>query len=220
MSNRTWDQTLSIVGLALLASATVAGCATAGTRPEDMSAADHLKHADMERAEADHAAARYDPSAARPMRVPGDPTHFTYDVDTYNPTLTYKEAAKRHQRAAEEHAAAAAALESFENAQCREIPPQVRVECPLLGQVRATHDVANGVEVTLAEGVPKEAFMAHAQCHLAFARTAGYGGMDACPLFLHGVQATEGEGRVVRFTVDDADKVQELRQLMKTHVEP
>jgi len=206
--------------MALVASATVAACATAGTRPEDMSAAEHRDHAEMERAEAADASASYDPLATRAVRVTGDPTDFfTYDVEIYNPTLTYKDAAERHQRAAEEHAAAAEALESFEDAQCRQLPPQVRVECPLLGQVRAAHDVADGVEVTLAEGVPKEAFMAHVQCHLAFSHTAGHEGMDACPLFLHGVEATEGEGQVVRFTVDDADAVPELRRRMATHVE-
>lgn len=196
-----------------------AACASSGTRPEDMSAEQHRVHAEQERAAAAAAAAQYNPTATRTRNIAGDPTDFQYTIEVYNPTLSYKDAAERHQREAAQHAAAAATLENFEDGQCKELPPEVRAECPLLGQIRAATDIPGGVMVTLSPGVPADAFIAHVQCHLAFAHTAGHDGMDACPLFIHGVQATAGEGRTVRFTVDAAALVPELRRRMGTHVD-
>lgn len=205
--------------LAAFAVMAVAACASGGIHPDDMSAEQHRAVASRERAEADEAAAKYDPTATRTRRVVVDPLAGDYDLEKYNPTDAYRTAAERHHEAAAQHLAAAKVLESFEDARCQGLAHETRAMCPLLGQVHAVRDIPDGVEVTVSPETPLDAFMAQVQCHLAFARTEARGGMDACPLFLPDVHVTAREGNKVDFTVDDGDLVGELRRRMATHVD-
>jgi len=61
--------------------------------------------------------------------------------------------------------------------------------------------------------------MAHALCHLAFARTRGRIGMESCPLYVTGVAATRLEGSdVVELTAGDQDELEELRHRIRKHL--
>jgi len=213
----TFDlKTLAPLGL-LVALSACGG--SQGTHPEDMSAADHRAMAQHE----EELAAEHDENAAGSEGVspttPGDPgSPFIYGTDTYDPAARHRAHAAHHEELAREHEAAAEALESFENEQCAEFPPATRAACPLLGSVAAVEDVDGGVEVTFADDVNRDAVLAHIGCHLAYAATQGHAGMDGCPLYVEGVQATAGTGaHAVVLSVSDASKLDLLRSRTRAH---
>ncbi len=197
------------VGFAL-----VGACAssqkTGAVQPEELSAAGHRQEAANERARAEDAFARYQPSARASM--PGGPVGTTdaprlypLDLYPYNPTDRALADAERHLRHAREHEAAATALEGFEEAECREFSPKARAACPVLGPVAAITDRGNGVHVTFADGANVEATVAHMRCHLAFARARGWQDAGDCPLYVRGVEiAASPDGRGVDITSGDA----------------
>ena len=63
-----------------------------------------------------------------------------------------------------------------------------------------------------------EAVLAHVKCHLAFAATTGREGMDACPLYLRGIEATS-DGSTIELRSPDPKIREELRARIRTHVE-
>ena len=201
----------------------------AGTQPDDMSAEAHRREAKEHfREKAEHRE-RYDPEARDvPVgRWYGAPPYgyrdndFYWGTGEYNPTAIHLRQAAEHERHAREHLEAARALEEFEEGQCQASPPETRVVCPLVGQVKAIEDVARGVRVQIAEGVNVNAAVAHMRCHQAFARTRGRVGMDTCPLYLRGVYVERtGQSRAVDLTVSDADDLDELRRRARLHLEP
>jgi hypothetical protein len=104
-----------------------------------------------------------------------------------------------------EHAAAdraAAELERFEAAECKEVPPRERAACPLLGPVTAIQDLGDGVRVEIAPPRSVDAVVADMRCHYAFARARGFSAAAAaCPLYVQGIsieRAADGRGLEVR----------------------
>lgn len=199
------------------------GCASSGTDPHDMSADDHRRAAESHGDEADQHAAEYDPDAEKtsrstpvhpgtyslgsPASGPGGGAYY-YSSKKYNPTATHLEHADKHQRHADAHAAAAKALESYEDAECKSFPGSTRKHCPLMGNVVAVEDIDEpahgaggpaphaqhrwrGVRIRFADGVNMDAVVAHARCHMAFAATHGFEGMDHCPLYIKGTVARQ-----------------------------
>lgn len=210
----------------LLAAATavlsISGCASDGTKPDDMSAAEHRAAAEHDRSKAEQHAEEYDPHAISP-RDPSSGDDIIYGVDdvywpgeVYNPTAAHRSLAERHQDLAHAHEAAAKSLEQFEEGACKAFPAKTRPACPLLGPVASVEDIDGGVRLRLSEGFAVEPVAAHVRCHFAFARTQGYQGMDACPLFLKGLRVQEGEG-VIDLLLDDESQLEELRKRARSH---
>ncbi len=126
------------------------------------------------------------------------------------------DAQMRHERIARQHAAAAEALRNFENASCEGIAPDDRAVCPLTAYTAGVEDSTGGVSFEVAEGTSAETALAHFQCHIAFARSQGREGMDECPLFVAGVEASAAGGRVA-LTVEDPAALAELRRRAHGH---
>jgi hypothetical protein len=199
----------------------VAACATTAAKHSeewsDISAAEHRQIAANERARADDAYARWEPGSRMPLPAvpPGSsdaPRMFPIDLYPYNPTDRALADAERHLRHAREHEAAAAALEGFEDAECRQVPAKARAACPVLGPVATIDDRADGVRITFAAGAPVDEIVAHMRCHLAFARKSGFAEAGDCPLYMRGIEiALSGDGRAVDVTSRDQSVAEQIQ---------
>lgn len=179
-----------IAGVAMMM--TSCGHSSSTVRPEEMSATGHRQEAAKERMLAEEDYARYQPRASGPVPgavgVAGDtPRVYPVDAFPYNPTERALAQAEAHVRHAREHEAAAAKLEAYEEAECKSFSPKMRAACPLLGPVQKIEELADGIRITLADGVPLAPVLAEMRCHLAFARTRNFEGAPDCPLYLRGV---------------------------------
>ncbi|MCA9632135.1 MAG: hypothetical protein KC766_30990 [Myxococcales bacterium] len=199
----------------------MAGCASQapGTQPGAMSAAEHREHAAAHAEAANEHEAQYDPDAR--VRRGGSPTssEVEYDLDTYNPTVNHLREGGKERDIAQEHEAAAEALESFTDAECSEFPPESRKVCPLLTVVTGEEDVPGGARLILADGVPPTAVVDHMLCHHAFAQEKGYIGMPRCPMYLKAVQISlSPDGKSVQITSKDDATVSEIRKRARAHI--
>lgn len=197
-----------------------------GTKPDDMSAEEHQKHAMQHQNTSKEHQEQYK-SGARATREeafdesrqarPTDPEKDIYTTEVYNPTEHHRASADQHQRHAEQHRQAAQKLLSYEQAQCVQFPKETRSSCPLMGQIKAVEDVDGGARITFHEGVPMQATVDHMKCHFAFARAQGYEGMKSCPLYLEGV-SVEADGQSVTLTTDKPEAIEPLRKRSREHV--
>lgn len=204
--------------LAGLASMVLSACATTGARPQDMSAQAHTQEAESHQHAAEEHAAQYDPSTSRTRRTPAASSEWAPGDSDYNPTAHHQSIAERHQRHARDHAAAAKALESFEEAECGSFAPAVRASCPLLGQVVAVENIQQGVRIRFADNVNIDAAAAHIRCHLAYAATQGREGMHHCPLYLKRVKSEKSGPHTIDLTAGDSETTKALRQRTAKHV--
>lgn len=208
--------------LVLLASG---GCAAhPGTRPDDMSASEHRDHAEHERSTAEAHDARYDPNAREPR---GTATHSSelgfpeYGDREYNPTAVHLGHADSHREHAALHSAAAKALESFEDAECKAFRPAIRVVCPLLSVVTSVEDLPNGVRIALADGVSAGAVADHIRCHHAFGRARGFQQMDECPSYVPGLEVgVSPDGKSVVLSSTKPAEGAEIRARAHAHEKP
>lgn len=215
MKTRTPVSQLPLVAVSMSVIA-LAACGGNGTRPGDMSAAEHRRAAD------DEAAAAVEHSQHRDGT--GPPTSFnatTEEADffgepVYSPNMVHLDLSGEHRELAAAHRAAARALESYEDAECGAFPAATRASCPLLGQVVSVEDIEGGVRAVFGESVNVDAATAHVACHIAYAGTAGHEGMDGCPLYLRGVRSVRSGPSTVDFTIDG--DVAELRARLSAHV--
>jgi len=199
----------------------VAACATTSAKHDeqwnDVSAAEHRQIAANERARAEDSYARWEPGSRVPLPgvPPGSsdaPRMFPIDLYPYNPTDRALADAERHLRHAREHEAAAAALEGFEEAECREVPQKARGACPVLGPVATIDDRPDGVRISFAAAAPVEEIVAHMRCHLAFARKNGFTNAGDCPLYMRGVEiALAADGHAVDVTSQERSVAQEIQ---------
>lgn len=205
---------------ALTTALVAASCASTlppGANPHDMSAEEHREHAAEERAKAQVHEERYNPSAGDEVAA-GGPFGYGFGVSVYNPTGHHAEEAAEHRAHAKAHEAAAAALEQFEDEACKELPPKTRAVCPLFGQIDAAKNLSDGVAITPSSDVNRDALLAHMRCHLAYAATEGFEGMDACPLYVKGVTLEAGESDIILHAPDPAS-ANALQSRTATHVE-
>ncbi|HVV48354.1 MAG TPA: hypothetical protein VHO06_01725 [Polyangia bacterium] len=202
--------TAALLGLTL-------GCGQnqAATRPDDTTA-----ERDRQLAQTESAAADRELHAARtPMPEPNlaasggnNPQGYYYDLNVYNARSEHLERARVLTEHARQHEATAAALEQFEEAECKQFPPETRPACPLLGPVVAITDIPAGVRVQLASGTRADAVLAHMRCHLAFARARGFGAASSCPLYVKGIDIRAGStSGTIEIVSDDAKIVDEVR---------
>lgn len=227
---------------AVIILATLNGCVSSGTGPDDMSAEAHRATAAAEQQQAIEHFQQYDPQrAARPRPGylgntaiyydpniywdPYDPYGYAYydyfwDVGSYNPSLDHLDSAERLESHAADHLAAAQALETFEEAECKAFPPETRATSPLIGQVESAEEVFGGVSLNFKEGVDVNAAIAHMRCHAAFARTRGRIGMESCPLYIPGITISRGgNSNIVELTIGDQSQLRDLRQRVQEHLD-
>jgi hypothetical protein len=198
-----WIHT-SMLGLATVVAS---GCATAGTRPHDMPAAQHESVAKTADAEAAAHAARFDPMKARMVATRAGPTEV-------NPTAEHRYHAHRLRALAAEHHAAAQALRDEEARSCAgladgdsELTPFFRpgdVErVEALYTPNGRTGVLRGASITYRPtlGLAADAIQRRLECHLARNAALGFDApeMAYCPLASRGVRASvrESDGRVV-----------------------
>jgi hypothetical protein len=184
-------------------------------KPTDMSAAEHRAEAQHERQLAQQDADRYKPSAARvvPMSTPAEPQApgVAFPLTVYNPTEGYLREADKHRAHARQHERAAAALEKFEQGECRQFPERTRAACPLLGPVTKIEDVESGVRVTFAPGTRVDAVVAHMRCHYAYAKAHGFDGSVSCPLYMPGLEIEQAGPGAVDLKARDKAQRDDLR---------
>ncbi len=220
--------------LSVLILGAASGCATPGSRPDDMSASAHAASADEAAKRATGHRESYDPEA-REVRTRlrsygaygydlyglsygyGGYSDLYWEVEVYNPTRRHLARAKREEKHATDHRAAAEVLERFEAGQCSAFPPETRAASPLLGQVEDVADVYGGVRLRFAPDVDMNAAVAHVRCHLAFARTRARIGMDECPLYVGGVDVERlPRSRSIELSVADPEALEELKRRAHT----
>ena len=221
---RTFMATASILALA------VACTAAPGTKPHDMSAAQHEAMAKQE----DHAsrahADQHDPGAtATVTQCPGKSGCWT---SMSNPTAQHADDAQHHRELAQKHRAASAALKAAETRACagisdddRDISPLYHREdiasvTPLTKEVKSgksvvTQEVGVTIVFRAVPGLTAEWLQRVVDCHLARAAAMGHDmhGMDYCPLELKGVEATVasvGDGFAVNVSAEDGATIAEI----------
>jgi len=214
----------SLFGLALAAmiSSVLLSCAsTSGARPEDMSAKSHEEEAAKHEKKSERHEEQYDPNAPGPAysEVVSGPD-FAFEGGPTNPTDVHNDQAKKHQRHADAHRAAAAALQSAEQDACKSIATESRASCPFLGPVVATENTPDGVRITVREGTNMEEMMARIRCHIAFANTQRREGMDSCPLYVRGVQAEQSGPDSIDLSVKGKASVRELQKRVAHDIGP
>ncbi|MBK7583221.1 MAG: hypothetical protein IPI67_23860 [Myxococcales bacterium] len=195
-----------------------------GTRPDDMSAAEHREHAQHDESQAGAHEARYDPNASEPrtgaIRASGNSglALADYEDSEYNPTAIHLGHAEEQREHAAEHLAAAKALESFEEAECKRFRPATRAVCPLLSVVTEVKDVPNGAAVVLANGTSAQAVADHIRCHHAFGRSQHFEHMGACPSYVPGLEvAVSKDGKSVVLTSNNAKEAEQIRVRAHAH---
>jgi hypothetical protein len=199
----------SLLGLAALAGS---GCATPGTRPQDMGAEQHEKAAAAAATEAAEHEAGFDPTQARSTRVcRGRGPCWTEEV---NPTAEHKQHAQKLRAAAAEHRAAAQTLRDAETTSCAGLSDEDRDLGPFfhredVERVEPLHAYAGrdrsvrGAVITFkpVAGLTSEWMQRSLDCHLARNAALGFDAPDMahCPLAPRGVRAIarESVGRVV-----------------------
>ncbi len=163
----------------LCAGLLVGGLSCAGkVRPDEMSAAAHRREAARQRLHAEV-------DLARAQSLTGG---LVGPIDLLN------WAAIQHLEHATAHDRAAAAMESFEDAECGALPPESRAACPMFGAMRGLVEVPDGIRVVYAAGAPIDELVAQMKCHLAYARTRGYPFAEECPLCMRGVRIARAAG--------------------------
>lgn len=221
-----------VIGTILLLLVTACGLTgRGGTRPDDMSVEEHRKAAREHYSES----RRHDDKYDSKKNIPAGSTRDGFELGGYgpyrpgdnearsrggfNPTERHLGHASTHERHAQDHLAAAKALETFEESQCRSVLPETRGDCPLLGSLESVTDIPGGIRISFAEGLDVNAAAAHMRCHTAFARTVGHEGMDSCPLYLDGIDVNvAGAGQEVDLTADTDSVVRSLRQKTREHL--
>ncbi|MFU8805604.1 MAG: hypothetical protein ACNA8W_17455 [Bradymonadaceae bacterium] len=216
--NQKWMLTLAV---ALVFGVGACSSQAPGTKPDDMSADEHLQHANKHEKMSEEHGDHYNPGAGTTRReasLSGENDVF-YPVEVYNPTEHHRDVATSHQRHAEQHRQAAQKLLSYEDNHCARFPAETRSSCPLMGQIKAVEDIDGGVRMTFHDGVPLQATVDHMKCHFAVARTEGYEGMPTCPLYLEGLSVeTADDGKSVTLTTDTAEAVEPLRKRARKHL--
>lgn len=208
------------------------GCATQGTAPQDMSAAQHEAMAKQEDSAAAEHAAQHDPNATeKTERCPRGQSSPCW-TSVANPTQKHASDAEAHKEMAAKHRAAAGALAQAEATACNGIDPEDRDASPFyhredivsvtpfdrsVNQGKQSRSVAAGATIKFG-AVPMltaEWLQHEINCHLARAAAVGFEmpEMNYCPLMLKGVAATvssAGDGFLVQVTSDDPNTAKEI----------
>lgn len=214
-------------------SALVFGCAAdPGTKPHDMSQAQHEAMAKQEDQAAVEHAEQHDPTASAELtNCSGKGGCWT---SVSNPTAQHANDAKRHQELAHKHRAAAAALTDVEARACaglseedRDMSPfyhreDIAAVTPLFEEFKAgkgvtKKEVGATIVFRAVPGVTAEWLQRVVDCHIARAAAVGHDmpEMSYCPLVPKNVKAnvaSTGDGFAVNVSADDASTIAEIRK--------
>jgi len=208
------------------------GCASPGTAPQDMSAAQHEAMAKQEDQAAAGHEAQHDPNAVVTKEHCPRGQSSPCWTSKENPTAKHESDAESHKEMAGKHRAAAAALAQAESVSCagideadRDASPfyhreDITAVTPLDRSVKSgkqTSTLVAGATVTF-RAVPMlttEWLQHEINCHLARAAAVGFDmpEMSYCPLMLKGVKATvgaAGDTFVVQVESDDVNTAKEV----------
>jgi hypothetical protein len=213
-------------------SALVLGCAAdPGTKPHDMSQAQHEAMAKNEEKAADTHADQHDPSAAaKSTQCAGKGGCWT---SASNPTAQHADDAKRHRELAQKHRAASTALADAETRACSGVPEEDRdmspfhhredIESvsPLVEEVKSGKGVVKkeiGATIVFraVPGLTAEWLQRVVDCHLARAAAMGHDmpEMSYCPLVPKGAKAkvaSAGNGFAVNVSAEDSATIAEIK---------
>lgn len=189
-----------------------------GAHPHDMSAAEHREQARAEDSKAAGHEGQYDPKGDEEHLTGSPQDSFTYELTTYNPTGKHLDQGAAHRDHASAHRQAARELERFEQSECAKFPPKTRAASPLIGQVASATNIEEGVRLTVAKGVNRDAMLAHMRCHAAYAATLGFKGMDTSPLFIQGVSIEAAGDDAITLMAQDPTSIAELQKRTAAHV--
>lgn len=197
----------------------IAACgAAAGTRPHEMSAAQHQQAAATEAAEAKSHEQQYDPAAAKQSIrcAPGQVKTGVCWRETLNPSHEHQRMAEEHRKIAAQHRAASAALVAAEKRACAGLGDEDRDMTPFGHGSDIQSASRYREEIVSTEGGPSSGEYTGAtivfravpgltgpwlqriiDCHLARNAVIGHAAasseMAYCPLTLEGVQAVVRE---------------------------
>lgn len=186
---------LSLILWVTLGVAGAGGCAKP-VRPDDMSAEAHRHEAAKETAAAQHQVDLANATAPPPnlaVAPTGNPEGYFYPANAYNPNDDHLLTAEQLQEHARQHRQAAAELEGYVEAECKDFPSSTRAACPLLGPVVEIGDIEGGVRIRFAAGTRVDAVLAHMRCHYAYAEARGFGKAADCPLYIRGITIRAGK---------------------------
>lgn len=232
MTHRAWFPLVALWALS-------PGCAAdPGTRPHEMSAAQHQAAADEEMVAAQGHVEQHDPNAANVTET-CDSRSGSCWTSISNPTAQHREDADRHRELAAKHRAASAALADAEARACLAIPEADRDQSPFYhrediqsvspltketqdalslktGQARKT-EIGVTVVFRPVKGLTAEWLQRLIDCHLARAASVGHEmpEMSYCPLVPKGVEArvtSTGNGFAVNISATDKATIQEIKK--------
>ena len=139
--------------------------------------------------------------------------------DVFVPAGRHQARAALHEQYAREHEAVADSLIDFHAPTCHGMESETLVVCPLLGPIASVEDIDDGIELTLADGVDRDALLARIQCHISFAGAGRGASIHQCPLYLPGVSAVAGEGaHRILLRTSSPDDVRRLRLHVRQHL--
>jgi hypothetical protein len=213
--------------------ALLAACgADPGTKPHDMSTAQHEAMAKNEESAASGHAEQHEPAAEQKTTNCSGRTGCWTSVS--NPTAQHADDAKRHRELAQKHRAAAAALVDAEARACsglaeddRDISPfyhrdDIVSVAPYSETIKAGKSTTQkevGVTVVFraVPGMTAEWLQRGVDCHLARAAAMGHQmpEMDYCPLMSKGAKAkvtSTGSGFAINVFAEDAAAVAEIKK--------
>ena len=220
---------LNVAALVMLSS--YGACASAeGTKPHDMSTAQHEATAAREETDSKQHGSQYAPGASvESERCSDDGACWT---DKSNPTEQHQSDMLKHKQLAEQHRAAAQALRDAENRTCVGLSEEERVTSPfyhrqdIASVSKAEASVSDGLGTHPAfvggrvvfralPGMTAEWLQRLVDCHLARTAAVGFSmpEMSYCPLMLKGVNATVssvGNGFAVNVTSKDPETATEI----------
>lgn len=191
-----------------------ASCSHA-VKPDSMSAEQHRQEADKEMTRAQTEIARANRDAPPPPNLTvsnGNPAGYYYPVDAYNPAGEHLLRARALEEHARQHRDAATKLEAFAQDECGGFPPETRPACPMLGPVSQIADAPMGVKVWFTPNTRVDAVAAHMRCHLAYAKVYGFDTVQACPLYVRGLQINvSADGKAIELTSHEPRTVDVIR---------
>ncbi len=207
-----------------------------GTKPHDMSAAQHEAMAKQEDSAAKGHEEQHDPNATEVTETCGGRAGACW-TSASNPTAQHNDDAKRHAELAQKHRAAGAALKDAEARACSGISDQDRDMSPFYhrediqsvspfsetvkaGKSSTQKEVGVTVVFKAVPGMTAEWLQRVTDCHVARASALGHEmpEMSYCPLMLKGVKASVksvGNGFAVNVSSDDPATVAEIKKRAK-----
>lgn len=195
----------------------VVGCAACSheVKPDSMSAEEHRQEASKENAKAQTEVTRSSLDATplpNTSVTTGNPAGYNYPVDSYNPSGEHLARARELEDHARQHREAASKLEAFVQDECKSFPPETRASCPMLGPVEQISDIPDGVRVRFSAKTPVAAVAAHMRCHFAYAQAYGFQTIEACPLYVKGLEIrVSADGKAIELTSHEPRAIDVIR---------